>query len=88
MKTQLPSLDAAIATIAQEETRLKCNENGEFTQRPAYLVSDTHRRPHIGVKTERIRTDSSETVFVTIFFSDSESERIVCRYEYGIGVYR
>jgi hypothetical protein len=42
----------------------------------------------IGVKTERIRTDSSETVFVTIFFLDSESERIVCGYEYGIGVYQ
>jgi hypothetical protein len=42
----------------------------------------------LGVKTERIRTDSSETVFVTIFFSDLESEQIVCRYEYGIGVYR
>jgi hypothetical protein len=40
----------------------------------------------LGVKTERIRTDSSETIFVTIFFS--ESERIVCGYEYGIGVYR
>jgi hypothetical protein len=42
----------------------------------------------IGVKTERIRTDSSEAVFVTIFFSDSKSEQIVCGYEYGIGVYR
>jgi hypothetical protein len=42
----------------------------------------------IGVKTERIWTDSSEIVFVTIFFSDSESERIMCGYEYGIGVYR
>jgi hypothetical protein len=42
----------------------------------------------LGVKTERIRTDSSETVFVTIFFSNSESERIVCRYEYRIRVYR
>jgi hypothetical protein len=40
------------------------------------------------VKTERIRTDSSETVFVTILFTDLESERIVCEYEYGIGVYR
>jgi hypothetical protein len=37
--------------------------------------------PGVGVKTERIRTDSSETVFVTIFFSDSESERIMCGYE-------
>jgi hypothetical protein len=36
----------------------------------------------------RIRTDSSETVFVTIFYLDSESERIVCGYEYKIGVYR
>jgi hypothetical protein len=36
-ETQLPSLEAA---IAQEETRLKCNKNGEFTQRPAYLVFD------------------------------------------------
>jgi hypothetical protein len=42
----------------------------------------------LGVKTERIRTDSSETAFVTILFLDSESERIVCGYEYGIGVYR
>jgi hypothetical protein len=42
----------------------------------------------LGVKTEQIRMDSSETVFVTIFFSDSESERIVCGYEYGIRVYR
>jgi hypothetical protein len=42
----------------------------------------------LGVKTERIRMDSSETVFITIFFSDSKSERIVCGYEYGIGVYR
>jgi hypothetical protein len=42
----------------------------------------------VGVKTERIQTDSSETVFVTIFFPDSEPERIVCGYEYGIGVYR
>jgi hypothetical protein len=42
----------------------------------------------LGVKTERIRTDSSETIFVTIFSSDSDSERIVCGYEYGIGVYR
>jgi hypothetical protein len=41
----------------------------------------------VGVKTERIRMDSSETIFVNIFFSDSESERIVCGYEYGIGVY-
>jgi hypothetical protein len=32
--------------------------------------------------------DGSETIFVTIFFSDSELERIVCRYKYGIGVYR
>jgi hypothetical protein len=40
------------------------------------------------VKTERIRTDSSETVFVTILFSDLESEWIVCGYEYGIAVYR
>jgi hypothetical protein len=32
--------------------------------------------------------DTSETVFVTIFFSDSESERIICGYEYEIGVYR
>jgi hypothetical protein len=36
-ETRLPSLEAA---IAQEETRLKCNEKREFTQRPAYLVSD------------------------------------------------
>jgi hypothetical protein len=42
----------------------------------------------VGVKTEWIRTDSSETIFVTIFFSESESERIVCGYEYGIRVYR
>jgi hypothetical protein len=42
----------------------------------------------VGVKTVRIRTDSSETVFVTIFLLDSESERIVCGYEYGIGAYR
>jgi hypothetical protein len=42
----------------------------------------------LGVKTERMRTDSSETVFVTIFFLDSEPERIVCGYEYEIGVYR
>jgi hypothetical protein len=42
----------------------------------------------VGVKTERIRTDSSETIFVTVFVSDSESERIVCGYKYGIGVYR
>jgi hypothetical protein len=41
----------------------------------------------VGVKTEQIRTDSSETVFVTVFFSDSKSERIVCGYEYGIRVY-
>jgi hypothetical protein len=39
-ETQLPSLEAAIAAIAQEETRLKCNEKGEFIQRPAYLVSE------------------------------------------------
>jgi hypothetical protein len=39
-ETQLPSLEAAIAAIAQEETRLKCNEKGEFTQRPTYLVFD------------------------------------------------
>ena len=37
-QTQLPSLEAAIAAITQEETRLKCNENGGFTQRPAYHV--------------------------------------------------
>jgi hypothetical protein len=42
----------------------------------------------VGVKTERIWMDSSETVFVTIFFSDLESERIVCGYKYGIGFYR
>jgi hypothetical protein len=42
----------------------------------------------VGVKTERIRTDSSETVFVTIFFLNSKLERIVCGYEYEIGVYR
>jgi hypothetical protein len=42
----------------------------------------------VGMKTERIWTDIGETIFVTIFFSNSESERIVCRYEYGIGVYR
>jgi hypothetical protein len=29
----------------------------------------------LGVKTELIRMDSSETVFVTVFFPDSESER-------------
>ncbi|KAK1609557.1 hypothetical protein QYE76_033230 [Lolium multiflorum] len=39
-ETQLPSLEAAIAAIAQEETRLKCNGKGELTQRPAYLVSE------------------------------------------------
>jgi hypothetical protein len=44
--------------------------------------------PRLGVKTERIRTDSSEIVFVAIFFLDSESERIMCGYEYGTGVYR
>jgi hypothetical protein len=32
--------------------------------------------------------NSSEIVFVIIFFSDSESEWIVCGYEYGIRVYR
>ena len=37
---------------------------------------------------ERIRSNSCETMSVTIFFSDSESERIVRGYEYGIGVYR
>jgi hypothetical protein len=42
----------------------------------------------LGMKTEQIRTDSSEIIFVTIFFSDSESERIVCGYKYGIGVYQ
>jgi hypothetical protein len=47
-----------------------------------------HEALHLGVKTERIRMDNSETVFVTIFISDSESERIMCGYEYGIGVYR
>jgi hypothetical protein len=39
-ETQLASLEASIAVIAQEETRLKCNEKGEYTQRPAYLVSE------------------------------------------------
>ena len=34
-QAQLPSLEAAIAAITQEETRLKCNEKGGFTQRPA-----------------------------------------------------
>ena len=38
--TQLPTLEAAIAAIAQEETRLKSNEKEEVTQRPAYLVSE------------------------------------------------
>jgi hypothetical protein len=42
----------------------------------------------LGVKMEQIRTDSSETVFVTNFFSDSESKRIMCGYEYEIEVYR
>jgi hypothetical protein len=37
-ETQLPSLEAAIAAIGQEETSLKSNEKEEFTQRPAYLV--------------------------------------------------
>jgi hypothetical protein len=37
---------------------------------------------------ERIRTDSSETVFVTIFFLDSKSKQIVCGYEYRIRVYQ
>ena len=37
-QTQLPSLEAAIAAITQEETRLKCNEKGGSTQRPAYHV--------------------------------------------------
>jgi hypothetical protein len=46
-ETQLPSLGAA---IAQEEIRLKYNENGEFTQRPAYLVSG--RRPGIATIVE------------------------------------
>jgi hypothetical protein len=42
-----------------------------------------HETPtHLGVKAERIRTDSSETIFVTIFSLDSDSERIVCGYEY------
>ena len=39
----------------------------------------------VGLKTERIRSNSSETMSVTIFFPDTESERIVCGYEYGIG---
>jgi hypothetical protein len=54
----------------------------------ALLITKNYTWATLGVKTERIWTDSSETVFVTIFFSDSESERIVCGYEYGIGVYR
>jgi hypothetical protein len=56
---------------------------------PLFCLADERiRLGQLGVKTERIRTDSSETVFVTIFFSNSELERIVCGYEYGIGVYR
>uniref|UniRef100_A0ACD5VPQ8 Uncharacterized protein n=1 Tax=Avena sativa TaxID=4498 RepID=A0ACD5VPQ8_AVESA len=39
-ETRLPSLEAAIAAIGQEETRLKSNEKEEFTQRLAYLVSE------------------------------------------------
>jgi hypothetical protein len=39
-ETQLPSLEAAIAAIGQEETRLKYNEKREYTQRPTYLVSE------------------------------------------------
>jgi hypothetical protein len=46
------------------------------------------RLHQLGVKTERIRMDNSEIVFVTIFFSNLEPEWIVCGYEYGIGVYR
>ena len=38
--TQLPTLEAAIAAIAQEETRLKSNEKEEVIQRPTYLVSE------------------------------------------------
>jgi hypothetical protein len=41
-----------------------------------------------GVKTERIRSNNSETIFVSIFFPYSESEQIVCGYEYEIGAYR
>jgi hypothetical protein len=29
-------------------------------------------------KTEQIRSNSSETIFLSIFFSDSDSKRIVC----------
>jgi hypothetical protein len=41
----------------------------------------------VGVKMDQIQTDSSETLSVTIYFG-FELERIVCGYEYGIGVNR
>ena len=42
-QTQLPSLEATIPAITREETRLKCNEKGGFTQKPAYHVSRGRR---------------------------------------------
>jgi hypothetical protein len=41
---------------------------------------------NIGVKTERIQSNSSETIFISIFISDSKSEWMVCGY--GIRAYR
>jgi hypothetical protein len=47
-----------------------------------------HTGQYVGLKIERIWANSSETLFVTIFFPDLESERVVCGYEYRIRVYR
>lgn len=40
------------------------------------------------VKMERIRSNSGETMSVTIFFLDSESKRIVLGFKYGIGTWQ
>jgi hypothetical protein len=60
----------------------------EYSIFHSYRFNECSLFLELGVKTERIRMNSSETVFITIFFLNSELERIVCGYEYEIGVYR
>jgi hypothetical protein len=48
--------------------------SSKYLNMVAQLGEDNHLATamDLGVKTEQIQRDSSETVFVTIFFSDSE----------------
>jgi hypothetical protein len=67
-------------TIAQDKKSTNQNSGVRFDAATSKGQKDRYYGYiEVGVKTERIQTDSSETVFVAIFFS--ESKRTVCRYE-------